>query len=202
MPSFSAASRRMVASRRKHGIGSSYLCFRLAVLTGFKIKKLYRLKKGVSVNSMGVTGATRPSQNHDQNASLLRELLVYECAGNPSHLRQDSMFGATMFDHRINKAASARLTPDPGFPLVGSAGISGHKTVANEVSTYPPDSVSTPPPAPDPPMQGVNRTTASTAQPFELIGDAMVDGMVADQLFLAPEDYGRTIEDWWEFGTS
>lgn len=192
-----------MASRRKHGTGAPYPSLRLAVLTGSKIEKLYRLQEGVSINRAGMPGTTQFSQTRDKNAGLLWELLVYDSASNSSHPHHDGMFGATMFDHRNKQATSARLTPDPGFPLVGSAGISGHKTVAKEVSTYPPDSVLTPPPsAPDPPMQEINRTSASNAEPFGWIGDPLVDGMATDQLFLAPEDYGRTIEDWWEFSTS
>lgn len=90
------------------------------------------------------------------------------------------------------------MTPDPDFPLVGSAGISGHKTVAKEVVAYPPESVSTPPASF---TSGPDMHQVPSAEPFGLIGTP-AEGMLNDNLFLAPESYGRAIEDWWNFTSS
>ncbi|KNG89054.1 hypothetical protein ANOM_002928 [Aspergillus nomiae NRRL 13137] len=152
------------------------------------MQKLHRLREGVS--------ASTNSQSWSNNAKLLWELLVYDRAS--SSQSSNDFFGTTLSDPNAKHTDSRFMTPDPDFPLVGSAGISGHKTVAKEVVAYPPESVSTPPASftSRPDMQ-----QAPSAEPFGLI-DTPAEGMLNDNLFLAPESYGRAIEDWWNFTSS
>lgn len=90
------------------------------------------------------------------------------------------------------------MTPDAEFPLVGSAGISGHQTVAKDLDAYPPDLVTTPPATGFAAALG-NSSTLS-GENHGLVGDPL-DGMVNENLFLAPESYGRAIEDWWNLAS-
>ncbi|KAL4922138.1 hypothetical protein BDW62DRAFT_207895 [Aspergillus aurantiobrunneus] len=73
-------------------------------------------------------------------------------------------------------------TPDPEFELIGSAGISGHKTVVrNLVTYYPPEQVLQPTP-PDLSALLGERGLGFTA--------------TANNAFLQPQDYGRFIDNW------
>ncbi|KAE8361097.1 hypothetical protein BDV27DRAFT_167208 [Aspergillus caelatus] len=152
------------------------------------MQKLHRLREGVSTSTN--------SQSWSNNAKLLWELLVYDRAS--SSQSTGDFLGATLSDPNAKHTASSFMTPDPDFPLVGSAGISGHKTVAKEVVAYPPESVSTPPASF---TSGPDMHQAPSAEPFGLIGTP-AEGMLNDNLFLAPESYGRAIEDWWNFTSS
>ncbi|EIT77004.1 hypothetical protein AO1008_10762 [Aspergillus oryzae 100-8] len=152
------------------------------------MQKLHRLREGVSTSTN--------SQSWSNNAKLLWELLVYDRAS--SSQSSNDFFGATLSDPNARHTASRFMTPDPDFPLVGSAGISGHKTVAKEVVAYPPESVSTPPASF---TSGPDMHQVPSAEPFGLI-KTPAEGMLNDNLFLAPESYGRAIEDWWNFTSS
>jgi hypothetical protein len=82
---------------------------------------------------------------------------------------------------------------DIDFQLLGSAGISGHKTVVKEVADGPPESVSTPPTE-----FTHERGTHTTLfmKPSGMMGDMMGE-IINENLFVEPENYGRAIEDWW-----
>lgn len=87
------------------------------------------------------------------------------------------------------------MTPDPNFPLVGSAGITGHRTVAKEIYTHPPETVTTPPAVQaEAPAAAVS---SIDLDPFGMIADPTLEG-ITDHMFLEPESYGRAIEEWWE----
>ncbi|KAL5341148.1 hypothetical protein BJX70DRAFT_76028 [Aspergillus crustosus] len=152
------------------------------------IDRLTRLRENVSA---GDPQASHSRQAWTTNAQLLWELLVYDRASRsplPSQL-----LSKTLSDSSGRLAA--RMTPDPNFPLVGSAGITGHKTVAKEIYTHPPETVTTPPA-----VQAEAPAAAGPSidlDPFGMISDPTLDG-ITDHMFLEPESYGRAIEDWWE----
>ncbi|KAF9883293.1 hypothetical protein FE257_003784 [Aspergillus nanangensis] len=100
------------------------------------IERLHHLHESVSTSTDRQSWAT--------SARLLWELLIYDHASKPPSL-PEGLFGLSLSDPQSGNPVEERvMTPDPDFPLVGSAGISGHKTVAKEVVMYPPESVSTP----------------------------------------------------------
>ncbi|OJI98760.1 hypothetical protein ASPVEDRAFT_50386 [Aspergillus versicolor CBS 583.65] len=152
------------------------------------IDRLTRLRENVSA---GDPQASHSRQAWTTNAQLLWELLVYDRASRyplPSQL-----LGSTLSDS--SGRLTARMTPDPNFPLVGSAGITGHKTVAKEIYTHPPETVTTPPAVQaEAPAAAV---PSIDLDPFGMIGDPTLEG-ITDHMFLEPESYGRAIEDWWE----
>ncbi|KAI9375493.1 hypothetical protein BJX61DRAFT_129432 [Aspergillus egyptiacus] len=152
------------------------------------IDRLTRLRENVSA---GDPQASHSRQAWATNAQLLCEILVYDRASR-SHL-PNRLLGATLSDSSARQ--TARMTPDPNFPLVGSAGITGHKTVAKEIYTHPPETVTTPPA-----VQAEGPAAAVPSidlDPFGMIGDPTLD-RITDHMFLEPESYGRAIEDWWE----
>ncbi|BCS20391.1 fungal specific transcription factor domain-containing protein [Aspergillus puulaauensis] len=152
------------------------------------IDRLTRLRENVSA---GDPQASHSRQAWTTNAQLLWELLVYDRASRsplPSQL-----LGSTLSDS--SGRLTARMTPDPNFPLVGSAGITGHKTVAKEIYTHPPETVTTPPAVQAEAPAAV--VPSIDLDPFGMIGDPTLEG-ITDHMFLEPESYGRAIEDWWE----
>jgi hypothetical protein len=86
---------------------------------------------------------------------------------------------------------SAGVIAEPDFALIGSAGLSGHKTVASECVTYPPEQAEHIP-------QGQNAVGQNSA-PIDLSNlpeDPALDLNCGDTLFLQLQDYGRAFEDW------
>ncbi|KAL6235851.1 hypothetical protein BDW75DRAFT_128871 [Aspergillus navahoensis] len=152
------------------------------------IDRLTRLRENVSA---GDPQASHSRQAWTTNAQLLWELLVYDRASRSPSPSQ--LLGASLSDSCTRQ--TARMTPDPNFPLVGSAGITGHKTVAKEIYTHPPETVTTPPAVQaEPPAAAV---PSIDLDPFGMISDPTLEG-ITDHMFLEPESYGRAIEDWWE----
>ncbi|KAL3459429.1 hypothetical protein BJX64DRAFT_301280 [Aspergillus heterothallicus] len=152
------------------------------------IDRLTQLRENVSA---GDPQASHSRQAWTTNAQLLWELLVYDRASR-SPLPSPTL-GTTLSDS--SGRLTARMTPDPNFPLVGSAGITGHKTVAKEIYTHPPETVATPPAVEaEAPAAAVS---SIDLDPFGLISDPTLEG-ITDHMFLEPESYGRAIEDWWE----
>ncbi|KAL2847672.1 hypothetical protein BJX68DRAFT_109271 [Aspergillus pseudodeflectus] len=152
------------------------------------IDRLTRLRENVSA---GDPQASHSRQAWTTNAQLLWELLVYDRASRSP--LPSSILGATLSDS--SGRPTARMTPDPNFPLVGSAGITGHKTVAKEIYTHPPETVTTPPAVEaEAPAAAVS---SIDLDPFGMISDPTLEG-ITDHMFLEPESYGRAIEDWWE----
>ncbi|QGA12645.1 hypothetical protein EYB26_000289 [Talaromyces marneffei] len=73
------------------------------------------------------------------NVSLLSQILECNNAGQAYDSPGD-IFGPVLARDRAAYASTtANITPDPDFTFIGVRGISGHKTVAKEAATYPPD---------------------------------------------------------------
>ncbi|KAL4930250.1 Zn(II)2Cys6 transcription factor [Aspergillus undulatus] len=110
------------------------------------------------------------------NAQLLRDILV----APPPKLPAADIFGPGLAEDCIVHTDSSTL--DPEFGLIGSAGLSGHRTVVKGLATYyPPEHVlnSTPP-----------DISALLGQPGTGLPATATD------VFLQPQDYGRFIDNW------
>lgn len=86
---------------------------------------------------------------------------------------------------------STGVIAEPDFALIGSAGLSGHKTVASECVTYPPEQS-------EHVMQdqdALSQNPAALDLP-DLSGDPTLDLNCGDTLYLQLQDYGRAFEDW------
>lgn len=87
--------------------------------------------------------------------------------------------------------SSAGVIGEPDFALIGSAGLSGHKTVASECVTFPPEQAEHI--LQDPDTLGHHSTAIDLP---ELSEDPGLDLNCDDTLFLQLQDYGRAFEDW------
>ncbi|KAL4884964.1 hypothetical protein BJY04DRAFT_156241 [Aspergillus karnatakaensis] len=132
-------------------------------------------------NSISVADVQDSRQTWSVNVHLLWDILL----GAPPKQLATDIFGPRLAkDSALNADSS---TPVPEFELIGSAGISGHKTVArNLVTYYPPQGVLQPTP-PD--------LSALLGEP----GMGLTTSV--DNAFLQPQDYGRFIDNWLDLPT-
>lgn len=123
------------------------------------------------------------------NLQLLWKILVYAHASNISDPASD-IFGLELAKDSVGCSGdpSAGAITDRDFALIGSAGISGHKTVAPECVTYPPEQT-------EDPIQAQSQN--SPRMDFSgLPADANMEFSGSDTLLLQLQDYGRAFEDW------
>lgn len=134
-------------------------------------------------------GAPHSRQKWSVNLQLLWKILVYAHASNASDPTTD-IFGPELSKDSVAYSGdpSAGTITERDFALIGSAGISGHKTVASECVTYPPEQTEDPIQAPS--------QTSPIMDLSGLPGDLNVEDPGNDTLFLQLQDYGRAFEDW------
>ncbi|KAL4969947.1 Zn(II)2Cys6 transcription factor [Aspergillus stella-maris] len=121
-------------------------------------------------------GVQNQRQAWSINVQLLRDILI----SAPPKQTARAIFGPVLAAACAQDTNSS--TPDPDFQLIGSAGISGHKTVARNLATYyPPGQVLQPTP-PD--------LSALLGEP----GTGLAG--TANNAFFQPQDYGRFIDNW------
>lgn len=87
--------------------------------------------------------------------------------------------------------SSAADVADPDFALIGTAGISGHKTVAPECVTYPPEQTEHSTQL----QQELGQTTHAMDLPG-LTEDPSLDSTAGETLFLQLQDYEKAFGDW------
>ncbi|KAJ5129603.1 uncharacterized protein N7515_005642 [Penicillium bovifimosum] len=135
------------------------------------------------------SGGSNSRQKWSVNLQLLWNILVYPRASNTSDPNSD-IFGPKLAKDSVGFLADTPpgAITDRDFALIGSAGISGHKTVALECVTYPPEQT-------EDPMQAPSQTSPSM-EFAGLPGDPHMEPGGADALFLQLQDYGRAFEDW------
>ncbi|CEO60779.1 hypothetical protein PMG11_05319 [Penicillium brasilianum] len=149
-----------------------------------------------SISSGGVMTETETTPNKRQkwsvNLQLLWKVLVYSHASKAPSPGGD-IFGPELAKDSIaySGISSTNEISEPDFALIGSAGISGHKTVVPECVTYPPE-----------------QTEHSTQLQHELgqlspavpmtnpAEDSSLPFVGEETLFLQMQDYGKAFEDW------
>lgn len=149
-----------------------------------------------------MTDASTPKtgSNHRQkwsvNLQLLRNILVYSQASKSSDPASD-MFGPELVkDNIASGASSAGVIADPGFSLIGSAGISGHKTVAAECVTYPPEQTEH-----SSQLQQELGQAAPVIDFPDFTEDSNLDFTGGETLFLQLQDYEKAFGDWLSLNT-
>lgn len=110
-----------------------------------------------------------------------------------------------MFDDTITMEANHHDQDVAEFAMVGSAGISGHKTALKEISAYAPNDNDPFEPLKTlaiPTSAGVPEEGQNT--PKDRLFEDLVDMNMMDQsnLFLQAEDFGRAMNDWINFDMS
>ncbi|KAF5005367.1 hypothetical protein FDECE_8179 [Fusarium decemcellulare] len=140
--------------------------------------------------------AQEPQLSWSIDAQLLWDILISEKA-----VRLDAESDRSMFDDTITLEAEHREHDVAEFAMVGSAGISGHKTVPKEVNAYAPEdderyhritSSTTPAEAA---LSGFNVTDERFFEEFGGMNQMMDEG----NSFLQAEDFGKAINDWFSF---
>ncbi|KAJ6062991.1 hypothetical protein N7499_011850 [Penicillium canescens] len=155
--------------------------------------QLQQLRDSVSpgrpMTGNGAPGESKQRQMWSVNLQLLWKILVYAHASKSSDSGSD-IFGPELSKDSVGSSGDHTVgdITERDFTLIGSAGISGHKTVAAECVTYPPEQTEDPVQAPS--------QIAPTMDLSGLPGDPNVDFMSGDGLYLQLQDYGRAFEDW------
>ncbi|KAL3461649.1 hypothetical protein BJX64DRAFT_152259 [Aspergillus heterothallicus] len=141
-----------------------------------QVDNLRKLRSSISAGDV---------QNSRQTWSVNVQLLWDILRGTPPKQVASDIFGPALA--RDSALHADHSTPETDFDLIGSAGISGHKTVArNLVTYYPPEQVLQPTP-PD--------LSALLGEPGIALNGS------ANNAFLQPQDYGRFIDNWLDLPT-
>ncbi|KAH7126053.1 hypothetical protein EDB81DRAFT_203261 [Dactylonectria macrodidyma] len=124
------------------------------------------------------------------DAQLLWDILIYEKAG-----REDAARDCSMFEDSLTAGPENQRQHVAEFDLVGSAGIFGHKTAPKEVPVYAPDDDAN---ATERPSAGATRALTETVNE-ERNYERFAGINEQDGLFLQPNDFGRAIDNWFNF---
>ncbi|KAH8686431.1 putative Zn(II)2Cys6 transcription factor [Ilyonectria robusta] len=126
------------------------------------------------------------------DAQLLWDILIYEKAGCEGAARDCSIF-----EDALTAGPENRRQDVAEFDLVGSAGIFGHKTAPKEVPVYAPDEDTSPT------QRSNTRATRALTETAGFNEDRAYERFVGlneqDALFLQPNDFGRAIDNWFNF---
>lgn len=139
------------------------------------------------------TGATPNSrQKWSVNLQLLWKILVYSHASKAPTPAGD-IFGPELAKDSIAYSGISSTTDiaEPDFALIGSAGISGHKTVVPECVTYPPEQTEH-----STQLQQELGQISPAVPITNLADDPSLNFVGEETLFLQMQDYGKAFEDW------
>lgn len=161
-----------------------------SLTTGYlKASKLRRLQGSVIMATPGASNAHetstgRPSLSID--SKLLWDLLVYETAVQDDQTTTHSVFDSSLKRHASTGGSTSHDLKNIEYDLVGSAGISGHKTFPKESPIYAPDDAGTPRP-PEVPLPWSFET--------EFMGGVQ-DESNYEAMGFQPNDFSRAIDEW------
>lgn len=128
------------------------------------------------------------------NVNLLWEILISSPSRKQSGPLPGDLFGPLLASSIAqNLSRSNDSFPDPEYALIGSAGISGHRTVAKELVSYPPED--------GPPVYG-DQNQFPNLDFSGLTGSPELGLSGSGGGLLQPQDYGRLIENWLNFEPS
>lgn len=160
------------------------------VLTSKQAKQLEQLRSSISPGdpTIGINTSVNSRRKWSVNLHLLWRILSYSHASRASHPYGD-IFGPVLARETSSSLGipSAGVIAEQDFALIGSAGISGHKTVASECVTYPPEQAE---------HQEEGGPKVPAINPADLAGDPNLDFASEETLMLQLEDYDKAFEDW------
>ncbi|EGX91795.1 hypothetical protein CCM_05952 [Cordyceps militaris CM01] len=162
---------------------------------------LAKLRESVGLLSSPGASTTDFPQDRDSfsiDAQLLWDILVYERAGRPDAGADQSIFGKTLKVGTATRQDDVRAAAE--FDLVGSAGISGHKTVSKETPAYAPDEDASPTPGMLLSRNTADKVGDGTAAMLVSVQDRFFEGIGGlhgeEHLFLQANDFGKAIDTW------
>lgn len=161
------------------------------MLTIAQAKQLEQLRDSISPGGLASDGNTpgNSRQRWSVNLQLLWRILVYSHASRTASPTGD-IFGPVLAKESLHHIGSSSFgeIAEQDFALIGTAGISGHKTVASECVTYPPEQAEHQAGGPALPTLDPSELPVSEALGLELNGE--------DALLLQMQDYDKAFEDW------
>ena len=145
--------------------------------------------------SAGDGYAAGERQSLSIDSKLLWDMLIYERAGRNGAAPDQSIFGPSLAQIPSAARAGTHDTVVAEYDLVGSAGISGHKTVPKESPVYAPEDIA----IQRNPSPMIHGTTAVPIPPYS-IEDRYMNGIDGESsyeaLFFQANDFGRAIDEW------
>lgn len=154
-------------------------------------ENLEELRSSVVLGPQGLTKDSKWSID----SRLLNSILVFETAGRRSSAPDQSLHGETLYLETMpNFADDGNITME--YDLIGSSGISGHRTNVKEVPLNAPSDMSDRPAAEDQP--GKDRLLLpNVGESPATFSSGAVSG-IRDDLFqiLQGNEYGTAIDDW------
>ena len=164
-------------------------------------ENLCKLQESVMVvPSPGPTDSAVPEsrQAFSIDAQLLWDILVYERAGQQGAAADQTMFRESVKSKIARRGNESSMTMAE-FDLVGSAGISGHKSVPQDIPAYAPNE-----------SQDLTEATNYQRNNDEQVPE--VGGLTENRyfeavggfgeqenLFLQANDFGKAIDNWLNF---
>lgn len=144
-----------------------------------------------------------PQQTWSVNVHLLCEILDNRSASRASH-HSDDIFGQKLAKDSISYSGNTDSQAfDPDLVLIGTPGISGHRTVANEAVTYPPDKLPSQLLQPNYPIISQQFSSIAPADVARTTGNLETRNMDgSDGPFLQLNDHGMAIEQWLNFNVT
>ncbi|KPM36566.1 hypothetical protein AK830_g9984 [Neonectria ditissima] len=131
-------------------------------------------------------------QSWSIDAQLLWDILIYERAG-----RDGAAKDVSIFDDALTTGSDGQKQDVAEFDLVGSAGIFGHKTAPKRVPVYAPGDEASPAEASNPDdRRGLAEMSISAE---DRVLDRFSGLNDQDGLFLQANDFGRAIDNWFNF---
>ena len=126
-----------------------------------------------------------PRQSLSIDSELLWDLLIYESAGRDDESPRHSIFASSLVQLPTIRRDDAAAEE---YDLVGSAGISGHKTVPKESPVYAPEEVA-------------GHLDGAPVAPWAENGfmSGVDEESNYEALLLQPNDFGWAIDDWMSF---
>lgn len=127
-----------------------------------------------------------PRQSLSIDSELLWDLLIYESAGRDDESPRHSIFASSLVQLPTIRRDDAKSDE---YDLVGSAGISGHKTVPKESPVYAPEEVAGH-------LDGAPMAPWAAENGFM---SGIDEESNYEALLLQPNDFGWAINDWMSF---
>ena len=146
-----------------------------------------------SQQAAGGLSAGAGQKNHSIDVGLLRNLLIYERAGQTDGVPDRSPFGTSLT--AVNPQEEGQDSGAAEYDLVGSAGISGHRSVPQEIPAYPPEDVGTAQVAVEPTFPPIAGAGTGWS-----VADRYFDGVAVQSDYegmgFQADDFGRAIDGW------